>query len=188
MELFFDTETSGFPKDSLEPDDPKQPWIMQLAGILSDEDKIYSEFNFLIKSEDRHCSAGAEKVHGISTKDCDEGGLLESTVALVFDHIANDANVLVCHNYNFDIKLIKYLYARCEIFELEQILNKSYFCTMIESTELCQLPSKRGGYKWPKLIELYKFLFNESFDGAHDALADVRATRRCYYELKRRGL
>lgn len=30
---------------------------------------------------------------------------------------------------------------------------------------------------------VHRFLFNEDFEGAHDALSDVRATRRCYYEM-----
>lgn len=31
---------------------------------------------------------------------------------------------------------------------------------------------------WPQ------FLFGETFDGAHDALADVSATARCYFHLR----
>jgi hypothetical protein len=37
-------------------------------------------------------------------------------------------------------------------------------------------------------VELHKFLFEEEFDGAHDALNDIRATRRCYNAMKERGL
>ena len=61
---------------------------------------------------------------------------------------------------------------------------KSLFCTMKSSTNLCRLPGRYGNFKWPKLTELYKFLFNEEMEGAHDAMVDVRATRKCYYRLK----
>jgi DNA polymerase-3 subunit epsilon len=48
--------------------------------------------------------------------------------------------------------------------------------------------SKCLGYnvKYPRLIELHKFLFHKDFTGQHDALHDVEACARCYRELKRR--
>ena len=58
------------------------------------------------------------------------------------------------------------------------------------SADFCAIPSNSpyGGYKWPKLEELYRKLFGYTFDGAHDALADVEATRKCYFELKKKGI
>ena len=61
---------------------------------------------------------------------------------------------------------------------------------MQASTDYCAIPSNSpyGGYKWPKLEELYRKLFGCMFDNAHDALADVEATKKCYFELLDRGL
>ena len=42
--------------------------------------------------------------------------------------------------------------------------------------------------KWPKLEELHIKLFGCNFEGAHDALDDVRATAKCFFELKRLGM
>src|SRR5690606_8051357 len=42
-----------------------------------------------------------------------------------------------------------------------------------------------GKFKWPKLEELYQKLFNEKFEEAHNAAADVVATTRCFFELIR---
>mgnify|MGYP000730892693 CR=1 FL=1 len=36
--------------------------------------------------------------------------------------------------------------------------------------------------------ELHQKLFGEGFEGAHHALADVRACARCYFELVRLGV
>ena len=59
-------------------------------------------------------------------------------------------------------------------------------CTKEESTEFCALPGGRGGkFKWPTLDELYNKLFQEGFDEAHNAAADVAATARCFLELLR---
>jgi len=58
---------------------------------------------------------------------------------------------------------------------------------MQAATNFCEIPG-RYGFKWPSLQELYGKLFDESFDGAHQALVDVRACARCFFELKRIGV
>jgi hypothetical protein len=61
---------------------------------------------------------------------------------------------------------------------------------MRATIQFCALPfpSGRKGCKFPKLEELHRILFNEEFAGAHDAMADVSATARCYFELVNRGI
>ena len=58
-------------------------------------------------------------------------------------------------------------------------------CTEL-TAELCKLPGGRGGkFKLPTLTELHEFLFQSSFEEAHNATADVEATARCFLELIR---
>ena len=38
--------------------------------------------------------------------------------------------------------------------------------------------------KFPKLIELYHYLFNKSIDQEHRALTDTRICADCYYRMK----
>jgi hypothetical protein len=60
---------------------------------------------------------------------------------------------------------------------------------MKSSTDYCKLPSKkRGSYKNPKLNELYELLFEKTFENAHDAMADISATKDCFFELKKRNI
>lgn len=71
------------------------------------------------------------------------------------------------------------------------MLNKPSVCTMERTTNWCAIPNPNsyyGGYKYPKLQELYAKLFGENFTDAHDALADIRATKKCYFELIERGI
>lgn len=42
--------------------------------------------------------------------------------------------------------------------------------------------------KWPTLTELHVKLFECEFEGAHDALDDVKAMVNCFFELKKRGI
>ena len=99
------------------------------------------------------------------------------------------ADLLVAHNLDFDRTMIV-----AELFRMRQwesllaakqaFVEKPGFCTMKATTPICKLPGKFGNdYKWPKLQEAYKHLFNEEFQGAHDAMADVRACARVYYSL-----
>jgi len=55
---------------------------------------------------------------------------------------------------------------------------------MAVTTPICKIPGKYNDYKWPKLAEAYRHLFNEEIKDAHDALADVRACARIYFELR----
>ena len=59
---------------------------------------------------------------------------------------------------------------------------------MKNSIDYCKLPGYHGEYKYPKLQELYRKLFGQSFSNAHDASADTEATKKCYFELKKKGL
>ena len=55
------------------------------------------------------------------------------------------------------------------------------------STNFCAIPSTNGygGYKWPKLSELHMKLFGTQFEDSHNAMADVEATAKCFWEMKR---
>lgn len=59
---------------------------------------------------------------------------------------------------------------------------------MKATVSYCKIPNKYGGYKWPKLQELHEKLFGYEFDDAHDALADIEATFKCYWKLRKLGL
>ena len=193
--LFFDTETSNMINFKARNSDPSQPWIVQLAAVLSTSERILSSMNLLIKSEGLPMGAEAEAIHGISVEIADLYGYPPDYAFQLFHSLARRADLLVCHNNTFDLRMLAILARRLEEHSegvsmeiMEEIKAKPSLCTMTSTTKLCQLPkpSGYGGYKWPKLTELHHFLFNEEFEGAHDALIDVQATRRCYYELKKR--
>ena len=69
----------------------------------------------------------------------------------------------------------------------DSLFTKPSICTMQSTVDFCAIPGKYG-YKFPKLQELYKKLFGNEFEDAHNALSDIRATLKCYLELKKRGI
>jgi DNA polymerase-3 subunit epsilon len=54
---------------------------------------------------------------------------------------------------------------------------------MLGSTNLIKNPS----VKFLRLEQLYETLFNTTFENPHNAIADARATARCFFEMMKRG-
>ena len=60
---------------------------------------------------------------------------------------------------------------------------------MEKGTRICKIltTNQRTGnkyYKWPKLIQLHKKLFNTEPKNLHNSLTDIYVTLRCYYFIE----
>jgi DNA polymerase III epsilon subunit-like protein len=116
----------------------------------------------------------------ISSSDIISYGLSPKEASEIIVHDLNQSRVVIGHNVKqFDLVKIKKMISE---FDLE--IKKSIIIhdTMLESTDILKIRSYRG-YKYPKLIELYRFLFNKDFDNQHNAIDDVNATFECYKKL-----
>ena len=178
--LIFDTETGGFPNKKLELTNPKQPPTVQIGAILCNRERVLGELNMILTVGDREINPHAAKVHGMNAQFCNKYGVNPGEALAAFDALVKKADVLVCHNFAFDVQMLEMLYAT----EMESMLSnfraKPNFCTMLGTVDYCNLPGRYNKPKWPKLEELHTKLFGKSFDGAHDAMEDVRATVRCF--------
>ena len=188
MYLFFDTETTGLPRNWKAPVTDLNNWprMIQIAWILCDDEgsRIESD-DFIIKPENFVIPIEASKVHGISTeKAIDEGEDLKK-VLILFSKLVDQADFIVAHNISFDEKIVGAELLRKEI--QSDFEEKRKLCTMKASTDYCKLPGPYG-YKWPKLSELHIKLFGVDFDEAHDASVDINATEKCFWEMRRKGL
>ena len=185
MYLFFDTETTGLPRNWKAPISDLNNWprLVQLAYLLYDNNgnKI-SEGDFIIKPEGFTIPSDSLKVHGISTQRALEEGQNLISVLRPFNSLIEQANYLVAHNMSFDEKIIGAEFLRNEM--INSIQSKNKICTMEKSTNFCAINGPYG-YKWPKLSELHYKLFKTGFEEAHNAAVDITATARCFWELKR---
>ena len=160
--LILDTETDGFFKDFNQPFTNTENWpsIKQIAWIVAEENgNEIIERNFhLVKDEE--------------TK-------------LIFQNLVNDINeykpIIVGHNIDFDSNIVGAEFVRLEFYN--HILNCELICTMNSTVDYCSLENS----KWPRLQELYTKIFGIPFEGAHDALNDVKATLKCFFYLKNSG-
>ena len=186
--LFFDTETTGVPKDYKAPASNTNNWprLVQLGWILTDESgNEITSGNEIIKPEGFVIPVDASRVHGITTEVAlREGKSLEQ----VLQSFLKDTEGIKCfvgHNVSFDQRVVGAELHRLGI--ADTVSTARSLDTMIAATDFCKIPGTYG-YKWPKLIELHRKLFGCDFEDAHDAMADITATKKCFFEMKRRGL
>jgi len=188
MYLFFDTETTGLPRNWRAPvtDLDNWPRMVQLAFLFCDrEGNQLSSGDYLIKPEGFVIPPDAARIHGISTERATREGAALMTVLQLFHELVSDAEVLVAHNISFDEKIVGSEFIRAAM--PNTLPSKRKICTMESSTNFCAIKGPYGN-KWPKLSELYFKLFGTVFNEAHNAAVDIEATAKCFWELKRRGV
>ena len=189
MYLIFDTETTGLPKkwDAPITDLKNWPRVIQIAWQLHDEwGELMEQRDFIIRPDDFDIPYDSEKVHGISTALAHKKGIELDEALAHFNEAIEQCDFIVGQNVSFDIKVTGAEFLRREI--ESELTEKPVLDTCTEKTaQLCQLPGGKGGsFKLPNLSELHEHLFDEQFQEAHNASADVEATTRCFLELIRR--
>lgn len=189
VDLIFDTETTGLPNYKAPFNHPTQPDVLQLGLQLYTDKKLTFEKKFLVGLHTRigmdfEVEPGAQSVHGISREMIIADGVHVDEVRDTFLECVSKADRLVAHNLSFDMKMMSTFLFRLDA-PYNFIDGKQLICTMNSTTNLCKLPGNYG-YKWPKLIEAYKLLVNpKGFEGAHDALVDVKACAEILYQLEK---
>ena len=178
----FDTETTWF-INKKETNLNRQPRIIQFAWIIWE----LQNWNF---SEDRRINLlinpwipipfWASEVHHIYDIDVKNSPNITEVIDKITSCV-NDVDIIVWHNIEYDEEMIK--------LELKRLENeykykpKQIICTMKSSVNFCALEWNWNRFKYPKLWELHKKLFQEYFIWAHDAMTDVEATLKCFIEL-----
>lgn len=188
MNLFFDTETTGLPRNWKAPvtDLGNWPRLVQIAWLQCDsEGKHVSGRDYIIRPEGFTIPDDASQVHGITTERAIEEGNELKEVLEEFSGLMNEATLLVAHNMSFDEKILGAEFLRNGTKNNLSQIKK--LCTMKESTSYCKIPGNYG-FKWPKLSELHQKLFNRDFEEAHNARVDIEVCAKCFWELKRKGI
>jgi len=188
MYLFFDTETTGLPKNRKAPVSDLNNWprLVQIAWLQYDSsEKQISSCNHIIKPQGFTIPYDAAKVHSISTERAINEGVSLRIVLNEFSKAISQSMFLVAHNMSFDEKIVGAEFLRENI--PNSLFQTSRICIMVSSTDFCQIPGSYG-YKYPTLSELHFELFNTSFKETHNAAVEVRACAKCFFELKRIGV
>jgi DNA polymerase-3 subunit epsilon len=179
--LVYDTETNGFPPHAR---------MTQLAFMLfNDKSEVIMESQDFIKPDGWTIPKTEFFINnGMTTERNVELGIPLKDCLAKFHLALEQADYKIAHNHQFDVQIVTNEIAKAGM-PLQTFANKKHFCTMLASVDYVGALNKWGKPgKWPNLQELHKKCFGEEFDGAHDALADVRATAKSFIFLKEKGI
>ena len=185
MYLFFDTETTGLPKDWKAPISDLDNWprLVQIAWSHYDNsgNKILDN-NYIIKPQGFVIPPYSSIVHRISTERALQEGADLKMVLEKFAQDIKNVKFLIAHNMDFDVRIVGAEFLRTEI--SNNISEISKICTMKKATSFCKIDGPYG-FKWPTLSELHLKLFKKDIKDAHDASVDISACAKCFFQLKK---
>ena len=166
---FFDLETTGLLAPSLAPLD-KQPHIYEyyLTTIDNESSHIWIKPPISIPKE-------SSKITGIFDKDV-AGCKPFADYAERIKQEIESCDVIWAHNFSYEYGVIN-----AEFKRLGMVINWPEVRCSVEATEWLM------GYRL-NLQALHEYLFGEGFEGAHGAVVDVDALKKCVLELMERGM
>ena len=202
--IVFDCETSGFPdkpRGFYNYYNPKMTKYYDSSRCLelswfvlsTETNNIKEKKSFLLLHDGvfPENNPSAFKVHKISNQMYKEEGKDPKEVLREFAKDLAQADLLVGHNLQFDKHVVlSELYRYGLEKEAEELRDIPTLCTMQTTTDICKIPNPHpyyGGYKVPRLTELYEYLFHKNPNQQHRAEDDVRITVECFSELCKRG-
>lgn len=191
--LFYDVETTGLPKKGATCAKKIDDWprIVQVAWTnYSSAGVKISGSNVIVKPDGYTIPDEVAKIHRITTdRALAEGRNLKEALGGIA-HDLSVADVVICHNTEFDINVLNSEFHRMGFdAEFDILKEKKSICTMKETIDFCALePKVYGTYKYPKLEELHIKLFGEGMVDAHDAQVDTEYLAKCFFELVKLGI
>ena len=187
--VFFDTETTGLPLDYNAQSSNLDNWprLVQLAWIVSDFDgNILSSEDHIIIPDGFEIPSKAAAIHGITTSIAKSKGEELIDVIDNFLSILQNATAIAGHNISFDQHVVEAEILRCGRSNI--LKNIPAYCTMKLSTNCCNILNSNKDLKWPTLQELFFKLYRKKFEDGHNAMADIKATYRCFFTLVKLGV
>ena len=198
--LVLDTETTGLIKTK---PSYSVPYTLQYSSIIVDLDslQVLRINNIRIKPYYDVNSPEIDwkmvsRVSGNTIPILESDGVeLEHAQNVIISDLLS-ANLIVGHNISYDLQVLLFglldgtdvsKALKSHLFGSNHRLSNSsiIYDTMLQGIDICKIPHKTGnGYKYPKLSELYRRLYNEDFENQHDSLYDVVACLKCFLRMK----
>ncbi len=179
--LFFDTETTGLPKQrnkSATEDPSNWPEAVSISWIVTEGNKILRAKSYIVKPTHWHIPPESVQIHGISQEMALQHGFELNHILGEFIRDLRTVDAVIAHNLEFDKNVITAAAIRLK-HDHALLWPPLDFCTMEASRVICRLPLLSANalfkFKSPKLSELYKHLFNQEPQKLllHSSLGDV---------------
>jgi DNA polymerase III epsilon subunit-like protein len=210
--LIFDTETSGlFPRyktfqDILHMDKTLWPYLIQLSFMVTSQyGRTVKEGNTYVElPEGVSVPQEATNINGITNAKLNEQGVSLYKALQSFYEAYKNADIIIGHNVDFDMYMIRISVIRLRNQLKEQgcvkfpefitqmtFEDKKIFDTMKQGRNICKIPIKdkfgNEFMKSPKLKELHATLFpGDQLDEhqLHNSMYDVSITNKCYQKMR----
>lgn len=184
--LFFDTESNGIPVWQKPSGSECQPHIVQIAGILYDDEtkKIVNEFETIIKPSGWSIPDDVADIHGITTERAYDEGIDEELALDMFLQLYSKCSLRVAHCTTFDNRMIRIALKRFKpdlISDKEWKDRSKYYCTLLNAKK------QMGGKSGHKLSEVYLHYTGKTLQNAHTAMPDAKACMEIYLEMIKTG-
>lgn len=179
-----DFESDGLLVDGQPSDHPDQPLPLSVACVLDDEDgNTLEEFSTLIKPT-RPIPDDVTAINGITFEMADRDGVpMEEAIERVAK-LMEQADIISAFNIHFDLRMFKIACARMEA------RGEELRCMMETKTGICTMQAAAkflGAGRFIKLAAAHERILGDPLIDAHDADADMQASRRIFYELRSTG-
>jgi DNA polymerase-3 subunit alpha len=179
--LILDTETTGLPPRNTNPA-MYTKWdmcrVVQIAWHIYDQHGNLEEKVCMLVKPTFQIPESSTAIHGITQEMAEKEGVPMWKVLDMLGARLPRISHLVAHNLEFDRKVILSEMARYNDMEMYNVFNSvTGVCTMLTNT----LP----GQRWPKLVDLYKRLFEREPEGRlHQADTDVQLCADIYFRTR----
>lgn len=181
--LFFDTETTGLPKERNKdatqgPNNWPEP--VSIAWIVTEDSKPVRAKYYIIQPQGWLIPDDSIKIHGITQQMAEVEGVPLSHVLGEFMRDLRQVDVAIAHNLEFDknVILAAVLY-NCKD-DVAMKWPRYEFCTCEGAREITRIPLVKPSlyfkFKTPRLTELYEFTFGSKPPESilHTSLGDVQ--------------
>lgn len=189
--LFLDLETNGLPEfpsfgkfyDYKELNRYGNSRILSICiYLIDDSEKVIDKLYHILKTTDFELRN--EHIHGITKEQILKEGIEWSEIVTKIKYLFTKCKLLIGHNIDFDRYVLSSELFRLGYKELaDLIFNQTTFCTMKNGKNITKINRGFSDYKYPKLSELYNYIFKEEIKGAHNAEYDVVNCAKCYFKM-----
>ena len=188
MKFIFDVETTGLPRivDSTISKDERYKDIrgfnsarlLSISWILLHNETVIEQAYYIVKPTDFDISFDSIRIHGITKEYAMKEGISRDLLFQKLKIVLEKCSDLVAHNIRFDVSILaSELFRAGEHDILKMFLEKKQICTMQKGKLMM------GVTKYPKLGELYKYLYGEDITNAHNAQYDTLYCYKCFVKL-----
>ena len=179
------TEINGLPSYYIDNTSADWPELLQLAWICFDNKNQASRRNlFSIKPYGFELNSDAIKYHGLTIERLNIIGVDVKSVLYNFLEDIKSCDLIVGHNINFNLNVIKAAMIRNGM-DVEWFDKKKSFCTMKNDYSI-SLMNKNGANtdKYPKLVDFFNTIHKTTLVPVHSAMFEVVLTNQCYLTVR----